>query len=140
MATMPRAVNIPIGILGLEAAPEPPSKTYRLDLDAGRIVGTVDGVAAVEQAIRKAIITPRFRCLIYDSDYGSEIKDAILLKSANASLAAALVPKLVQEALSPDPRVVRAYDFVTDPQPDHLNIAFRADTVFGETDIEGVII
>lgn len=48
------------------------SRTYKLDLDAGRIIGFVDDIDAVEQAIRKAIATPRFDCLIYDDQYGSE--------------------------------------------------------------------
>ena len=57
---------IPIPVETVSEAEELPSKTYRLDLDKGRIVGKVDGLEAVNQAIRKAIITPRFKCLIYD--------------------------------------------------------------------------
>ena len=52
------AVYIPIGIAEVQDAQEKPSRTYRLDLDAGRIVGFVDNLEAVQQAIRKAIITP----------------------------------------------------------------------------------
>ena len=58
------AVYIPIGIAEVQDAQEKPSRTYRLDLDAGRIVGFVDNLEAVQQAIRKAIITPRFKCLL----------------------------------------------------------------------------
>lgn len=63
---------------GIEEAQEPSSKTYRLDLDKGRISGKIDGLEAVNQAIRKAIITPRFKCLIYDNQYGSEVEDAVI--------------------------------------------------------------
>ena len=63
-------VFIPIPIDEVTEAEEQPSLTYRLDLDNGRIVGKVDGLEAVNQAIRKAIITPRFKCLIYDDQYG----------------------------------------------------------------------
>ena len=55
-------------------------KTYRLDLDSGRIIGTVDGIEAVNQAIRKAIITARYKCLIYDDDYGGELKDMSMMR------------------------------------------------------------
>ena len=39
------AVYIPINIAGVQDAQEKPSKTYRLDLDAGRIIGFVDNDA-----------------------------------------------------------------------------------------------
>ena len=52
--------------------------TYGLDLDKGRITGKIDGLEAVNQAIRKAIITPRWKCLVYDNQYGSEIEDAVI--------------------------------------------------------------
>ena len=56
------SVFIPIPVTEVTEAQEKPSLTYKLDLDKGRIVGTVDGLEAVNQAIRKAIITPRFKC------------------------------------------------------------------------------
>ena len=71
-------VFIPIPIDTVTEAEEQPSLTYRLDLEAGRIVGRVDKLEAVNQAIRKAIITPRFKCLIYDNQYGSEVEEAII--------------------------------------------------------------
>lgn len=46
---------IPIPIDEVTEAEEQPSLTYRLDLDNGRIVGKVDGLEAVNQAIRKAL-------------------------------------------------------------------------------------
>ena len=54
------------------------SKTYRIDWENGRISGYVDGIEAMKQFIKKAILTPRFKCLIYDSQYGSEIRDTLI--------------------------------------------------------------
>jgi hypothetical protein len=85
---------IPIAVEEVVEATELPSKTYRLDLDKGRIIGKVDGLAAVNQAIRKALITPRFRCLIYEQPYGSELKDAIITQDATPEYAAATIPAL----------------------------------------------
>ena len=73
---MKESVYIPLLVTQVEEAAEPPSKTYRLDLEEGRILGMVDGQEAVRQAIHKAIITPRWKCLIYDNQYGSEIEAA----------------------------------------------------------------
>ena len=75
-------VYIPLPVAEVEEKKEAPSLTYSLDLDRGRISGMVDGLQAVNQAIRKAIITPRFKCLIYDNQYGSEIEDAIITNDA----------------------------------------------------------
>jgi len=73
-------VFIPIPIEELEEPVEQSSKTYRLDFENGRIfsAGSCDGLEAVNQFIKKAILTPRFRCLIYDNQYGSEIKQTII--------------------------------------------------------------
>ena len=51
------AVDIEIPFTDIEEEAEKPSRTYCLDLDTGRIIGMVDGISAVNQAIRKAIIT-----------------------------------------------------------------------------------
>lgn len=86
------SVFIPIPISGIEEEREEPSFTYKLDLDAGRIMGKVDGLEAVNQFIRKALITPRFHCLIYDNQYGSEIKDTITSENATEELIEAEIP------------------------------------------------
>ena len=90
---------IPIPVETVKEAEEKPSRTYRLDLDNGRIVGKVDGLTAVNQAIRKAIITPRFKCLIYDHQYGSEIEDAIIAKDATRDYIEAATEGFVKDAL-----------------------------------------
>lgn len=92
-------VFIPIPIETVTEAEELPSLTYRLDLDNGRIVGKVDKLEAVNQAIRKAIITPRFKCLIYDNQYGSEIEEAIIQKDASRDYIEAVTEGFVRDAL-----------------------------------------
>lgn len=136
---MENQVYIPIAIGTVEEEQEKPSLTYRLDLDAGRIVGRVDGLDAVEQAIRKAIITPRFRCLIYDNQYGSEIEDAIISKDATPEYIEAATEGFIRDCLKPDSRVLDVHDFSFEFKGDAAYIFFRADTVFGETEIEEVI-
>ncbi len=132
-------VYIPIPIDTVTEAEEQPSLTYRLDLDNGRIVGKVDGLGAVNQAIRKAIITPRFKCLIYDNQYGSEIEDAIIAKDATAEYIEAVTEGFVKDALRPDTRILSVYDFQFEFENDKAYIFFRADTIFGKTEIEEVI-
>ncbi|MCD7891613.1 MAG: DUF2634 domain-containing protein [Ruminococcus sp.] len=132
-------VYIPIPIETVTEAEKKPSLTYRLDLDNGRIVGKVNELEAVNQAIRKAIITPRFKCLIYDSQYGSEIEDAIIAKDASQDYIEAVTEGFIKDALRPDTRILSAYDFSFEFDNDKAYIFFRADTIYGETEIEEVI-
>ena len=133
------SVFIPIPVTEVTEAQEKPSLTYKLDLDKGRIVGTVDGLEAVNQAIRKAIITPLFKFLIYDNQYGSEIEATVIDKDATPELIEAVIPGFVKDALKPDTRILKVYDFAFEFKGEGAYIFFRADTIFGETEFEEVI-
>lgn len=133
------SVFIPLPVNEVTEAEEKPSLTYKLDLDAGRIVGMIDGLEAVNQAIRKAIITPRFKCLIYDNQYGSEIQEAIIAQDATPEYTEAVIPGFVKDALKPDTRILKVYDFEFEFREDGAYVFFRADTIFGETTFEEVI-
>lgn len=132
-------VTLPFPIGEAEQEQEQPSLTYRLDLDRGRIVGMVDGLEAVNQAIRKAIVTPRFRCLIYDNQYGSEIKETVIADDATPEFIEADMPRIIKDALSPDTRILDVYDFEFSFADERAFIRFKANTIFGETVIEEVI-
>ncbi len=130
---------IPIPISTVQEAQESPSSTYALDLDHGRIMGKVDGLKAIEQAIRKALITPRWKCLVYNNQYGSEIKNAVLSKSASRALVEAELPRMIEDALLPDTRVLSVEDFAFSFEADKCYISFTAKTIFGTITIAEVI-
>lgn len=136
---MAESVFIPIPVSTVVEAKERPSKTYKLDLDKGRIIGIVDGQEAVRQAIRKAIITPRFKCLIYNNQYGSEIKEAIIQKDATREYTQSVIPGFVKDALRPDTRITGVSNFDFEFSGDEVFISFDADTIFGTVRIEEVI-
>lgn len=132
------AVDIEIPISEIEEAAELPSRTYHLDIDNGRITGMTDGINAVNQAIRKAIVTMRFCNLIYDDDYGSEVSDMVHSKTATPELIETIIPELVKDALSQDTRIIDVYDFEMSFENDSAFIKFKADTIFGKTEISEV--
>lgn len=159
---MAESVYIPLPVSTVQEAAELPSKTYRLDLEEGRILGMVDGQEAVRQAILKAIITPRWKCLIYDNQYGSEIEAAVIQSQGSASqdYIKAVVPGFVRDALRPDKRISKVSNFVfafSDEEkakyfPDLSNalengrisgdsifISFDAETIYGTVRVEEVI-
>lgn len=130
---------IPIPVETITGAAELPSKTYRLDLDKGRIVGKVDGISAVNQAIRKAIITPRFKCLIYDNQYGNEGEAAVTSKDATRGYTEATLEGFIVDALRPDTRILSVSDFKTEFDGDWVRVSFLAETIFGAIEVEEVI-
>ena len=156
---MAESVYIPLPVATVQEAQEPPTKTYRLDLEEGRILGMIDGQEAVRQAIHKAIITPRWKCLIYDNQYGSEIEAAVIQSQGRAShdYIEAVVPGFVRDALRPDRRITLVYNFVFAFTPedkaqlfpdlfeavgddgDAVFVSFDADTIYGTVQVKEVI-
>ncbi len=132
-------VSIPFPVETVKEAAEKPSRTYKLNLDKGRIVGKVDGIEAVNQAIRKALITPRFKCLIYDNQYGCELEDAVIAKDASAGYVQATAEGFVKDALKPDTRILSIEDFAVELKGDEAYFSFTANTIFGRSEIKEVI-
>ena len=130
---------VPITINELRTPVEKPSRTYALDLDRGRILGMTDNLRAVEQAIRKALITPRWKCLIYDNQYGSELKSEIMAKDASRQLMETEIPRMAEDCLLPDSRILSVRDFTVSFEGDSCLITFYADTIFGEVYIQEAI-
>ena len=55
---------------------ELPTKTHRMELYEGNyILGFVDSLKAMEQAIYKIIRTERYKYIIYSWNYGIELED-----------------------------------------------------------------
>lgn len=83
------------------------TRTYNIDFLNGRIDGMIDGSDALEQAIRKILMTERYKNLIYSEDYGCEIKDTMMSNENTDSFLEAEIPVLIQEALLEDERIDR---------------------------------
>lgn len=135
------SVFIPIPIQEVEQEIERPSKTYKLDFKRGRIfaVGSCDGLEAVNQFIHKTLLTPRFRCLIYDNQYGSEIKQTIIAGDVTPEYIETDLPRLVKDALLVDSRILDVYDFSISLADERALVYFQAATIFGKTVVEVMI-
>lgn len=89
---------------------EVPSKTFFIDFINNKVVGTVDGVEAVKQAVFLILNTERYENMVYDWDYGFETQDLIGMPIGY------IYPELkrrIEEALTQDDRIesVEAFDF-----------------------------
>lgn len=106
------------------------NKTYRVNLQEGRIDGTVDGMESVKQAVIKILNTDRFAYAIYDDQYGNELetfigKDYLFVKND--------LKRVIEEALLVDDRIVSIEDFNIDEKStsrDSMVVSFlvRTDT------------
>lgn len=115
-----------------------PSKTYALDLNTGEIRGFIDRREAIQQFIRKAIITPRYDHLVYTPNYGCEIRSLIGKGYSNPFIEAEIV-RMVTEALIYDERINRIYDFEINIVNEEVYINLAVDTVEGTLNIREVI-
>lgn len=87
---------------------EQPSRTYRLDIGNNRMLGKVDGLEAMKQAIYLRLSTERDDYLIYSEDYGIQLED--LVGEADAYVLPVL-QRRITEALLRDERVLGVDDF-----------------------------
>lgn len=110
-----------------------PSYTYYIDFDRNRIIGTVDDIEAVKQAIYLILQTERYESLIYNFYYGTEF-DSLIGKSRE--LITSELERRIREALLEDDRIVRVTDFTIEFASDKAIVEFTVNTIFG--DIESI--
>lgn len=116
------------------------TKTYRIDFKNKRILGKVDGLDAVKQAIIKILGTERFKNLIYSDNYGCEIKDMMMSDENTDAFIESEIPELITDALSDDERIIDVdnFEFVREGI-DILRVIFDVATIYGILHMEEVI-
>lgn len=107
-----------------------PSTTYVLDFTSGSIGGIIDGRAALEQFIQKAIITARYRFLVYDDEYGCDV-DELIGQDLPQELFETEISYAIKDALIHDERVRDVSDFAIRKEGDSVYVSFNVSTVEG---------
>ena len=106
---------------------EQPSYTYKQF--EYKIQGHVDNIEAVKQSIKKILSTERYDYLIYDWNYGLEIKDLI---GKDKLYAYSELKKRISEALLQDDRIISVSNFVFDSNKTNVTIQFLVTTIYGD--------
>lgn len=137
-------LQLPLSLSELTDNEVETSKTYRIDWENGRISGKIDGADAMKQFIKKAVLTPRFKCLIYNSQYGSEIKDTLIAPGVTREYIETEISFLIEDALIHDERVLKVYNVSiefgeTYPLQDSAVISFDVDTIYGQIPIKEAV-
>lgn len=112
-----------------------PSLTYFIDFNTGRIVGMVDGAAAVKQAVYMILQTERFDYLILSWNYGVEMNSLI---GMGYPVFESEAKRRIREALLQDERIKEVTDFKFKYVQDKRSvlIEFSVNTVFGNVQSE----
>lgn len=85
-----------------------PSRTYKLDFERKRIVGHIDSVEAIAQAVHKLFLTERYAWEIYSQAYGVEF-DSLLGKPTDFVFA--VFESRLKDAILADDRILGIRDF-----------------------------
>ena len=105
-----------------------PSKTWIIDRSAMQVGYMDEGLEAVRQAVEIALNVDRFRWQIYNTNFGNELKDLI---GDDADYIQSEFPRMVNDALSVDDRVIDTTDYIFTVNGDSMAVSFTVNTVFG---------
>lgn len=112
-----------------------PSKTWIIDRDAMQVSRMDEGLESVRQAVEIALNVERYRWTIYDANFGSELDG---LAGEDEAYIIAELPRMVEDALSPDSRVIAVDNYVfTRLDTTSMRVTFTVHTVYGDIQ-EGV--
>ena len=116
---------------------EQSTKTYKMELYKGEyILGFVDDLKAMEQAIYKIIRTERYEYIIYSWNYGIELED---LFGMPVEYCVVELERRISEALLQDNRITAVHSFEFDTESERGTVLikkFIAETVFGKIQID----
>lgn len=112
---------------------EQPNKTYKLDTKNNVIVGLIDGLEAVKQAVYMILNTERYQNLIYSWNYGVELID---LYGQPPPFVQSEIKRRLSEALMQDTRIqsVDAFSFAI--IKNMINATFTVSTIYGDIKAE----
>lgn len=94
-----------------------------------------EGLESVRQAVEIALNVERYKWTIYDANFGSELDG---LAGEDEAYIIAELPRMVEDALSPDSRVIAVDNYVfTRLDSTSMRVTFTVHTVYGDIQ-EGV--
>ncbi len=106
-----------------------PNKTYKIDTINNRLLGTVDELDAIKQAIFLRLSIGKNENLIYSYDYGIEISDLI---SEEETYIIAELQRRITEELTKDDRIIGVDNFAFESSKGNITAYFTVNTVLGE--------
>ena len=106
-----------------------PSRTWIIDRNTMQVGFMDEGLEAVRQSVEIALNVERFRWQIYNTNFGNELNELI---GDDSDYIQSEFPRMVNDALSVDDRVVDTSDYVFTVNGDSMTVSFIVTTVFGQ--------
>lgn len=113
---------------------EQPNRTYRLDTANNKMLGKIDELEAIKQAIYLRLNTEKGEYLIYGPDYGIQLQD--LYGEPDTYVLPALQGRII-EALLQDERIQGVDNFsFAEEEKGSITASFIVHTVLGDIESE----
>lgn len=113
-----------------------PTRTLRLHNDTRTAAGYIDGLEAMEQAIRIILSTERYKYVIHSWNFGVELSD---LFGQPIPYVLPEIKRRIREALTQDDRILSVDNFTFRTEKNKVFTTFTVTTVFGAVEIEKVV-
>lgn len=106
-----------------------PSRTWIIDRNAMQVGFMDEGLEAVRQSVEIALNVERFQWQIYNTNFGNELEELV---GDDADYIQSELPRMVNDALSVDDRVIDTADYVFSVNGDSMTVSFTVNTVYGQ--------
>jgi len=106
-----------------------PSRTWIIDRNTMQVGFMDEGLEAVRQAVEIALNVERFQWQIYNTNFGNELEELV---GDDADYIQSELPRMVNDALSVDDRVIDTTDYVFSVNGDSMTVSFTVNTVYGQ--------
>lgn len=106
-------------------------KAFKIDFENKTVGGFVDGKEALEQAVKMALMTQRYKYPAFSHNYGTDYSEVFAngYKKAMCKL-----KKAVCDSLCCDERVKAVDNFSFERDGSKMLVSFRVVSVYGETE------
>jgi hypothetical protein len=104
-----------------------PSRTYGIDFTTGRIIGMIDSLEALKQAVFKILSTERFAYVLYNQSYGVEFSSV----GKSPAIVGTNMVKAIRDALLQDDRISDVQDIQITFDGDEATATFTVISIFG---------
>lgn len=113
----------------IEIEVQQPCRTYKLDIEKGRVRGTTDNLEALRQAVYLMLSVERYRYPIYSYNYGVELSDLVGMPKDYVMSEA---KSRITEALLQDERVNGVDNWNFEDSPKSVIVSFIIHSIYGD--------
>ena len=106
-----------------------PSRTWIIDRNTMQVGFMDESLEAVRQSVEIALNVERFQWQIYNTNFGNELEELV---GDDADYIQSELPRMVDDALSVDDRVIDTTDYVFSVNGDSMTVSFTVNTVYGQ--------